>query len=104
MERQRLTGLDFLRILATFMVVGIHTMEYGGIPKAIAYENANSLLSVPLDAFFRCGVNCFGLLSGYFMCRSRFKLMRILRLWVEVVFFGVLFTLIHAVVARKRST
>ncbi|NLF26871.1 MAG: acyltransferase [Clostridiales bacterium] len=92
MERQRDAGIDLLRILATLMVVGTHVLGRGGILGAAWGQNANAAVASVFKVLFMSAVNCFGIISGYFLCRSRFRLARVLKLWSEVLFYSLLFT------------
>ena len=92
MQHERAPGLDFLRALAAFFVVAIHLFPL------CAGVNREPTVSSPLpDLFFYalvlCGVNCFGLISGYVGYREKDEGVRIsslLLIWFQMVFYRVL--------------
>ena len=86
--KNRNIGLDFLRVLCMIMVVLLHYLEKGGLlqeenSKGIDYTIYNILKSAAIIA-----VNCYVLISGYFLIKSQFKVKKILRLWGEVIFYS----------------
>ena len=97
MKQQRLQGMDRLRILAAYFVVGIHLFALIGNLN----EGAGPGLFVNafVYALVFCAVNCFGLLSGYLGWREEgegLRLSALLLLWLQFVFYRVLFLLLPA--------
>lgn len=92
---QRDLGLDLLRILSMLMIFGMHLLYQGGAFAAAKEGSAVWVTMVVLESLFFSSVNCFALISGYVLCRSRFKMMRVLRFWAQVWFYSVLLTLIR---------
>ena len=95
MNQRRMQGMDRLRILAAFFVVGIHLFALIGnlneseglFPNALVY------------ALVFCAVNCFGLLSGYLGYKeqgNRLRVGALLLLWLQFVFYRVFFLLLPA--------
>ena len=90
-------GIDFLRILSMFMVAVLHVLAQGGIlanadPLSLKYWTAWLL-----ETASYCAVNCFALISGYVMSRSEHKISRILKLWLQTVFYTGLAVIIFSV-------
>ena len=89
-KRERNYGIDLLRILSMFMVVLLHVNNFGGL---LGYYKEISLGSVFVwgtEAFAICAVNVYAMISGYVLFNSKFKLKRILQLYLEVFFFNLL--------------
>lgn len=95
----RSANFELLRIVAMVMIVLIHI-----------FGNANLLHAPDLDATNRQGfwiletlaivaVNCYVLISGYFLSRSTFRLSKYLRLWSQVFFYSVTLYLLYAAFA-----
>jgi len=95
MKQQRYPGLDRLRILAAYFVVGIHLFALiGGLDSGAGLLSLANLL---VYALVFCAVNCFGLLSGYLGYREEGNGLRIaplLLLWLQFVFYRVFFLLV----------
>lgn len=96
--KNRQAGLDRLRILAAYFVVGIHLFallgDLGGSRGASLFANAF------VYALVFCAVNCFGLLSGWLGYREEnnsLRLKSLLLLWLQLVFYRVFFLLLPAV-------
>lgn len=87
---QRSTNLDCLRIVCMLMVVCNHIISWGGLlegeiePMSPIWLAGNTMFVFLLPA-----VNCFVLISGYFLCTSEFKLKKLVSLWVQTAFYSV---------------
>ena len=92
--QDRQTNMEYLRILAMFLIVLSH------VPLYINYPLENSLLHTYPDYVMRIfrnlgrvGTNTFVLLTGYFSVKSYFKLSSLLKLWF-ITFFYSFFTFV----------
>ena len=95
-KRKREYGIDLLRVVSMFMVVVLHVLLQGGV-----LANAKMMSSQYLAAWFLemtcfCAVNVFAMISGYVGLKSKCRLGRLFSLWLQVVFYTVLFTIICA--------
>ncbi len=93
---QRQRGLDALRILAAFFVVGIHLF-----PQLADLEDSGAGLPQFANALgyalVFCAVNSFGLLSGYLGYREQGNTLRVsalIILWLQILFYRVCFLLL----------
>ena len=90
-KTRRKANYELLRIVAMFMVIVLHYLNYAneilrpGTPFA-----GSRVLGTVLESFCICAVNCYVLLSGYFLSRSGFRLRRIVVLVLEVMFYSLL--------------
>ena len=72
------------------MVVCIHTVGWGGlvegalIPGTVNWYLGNAMHTLSLQA-----VNCFVLISGYFLCTSQFRLGKLVSTWIQAAFYSV---------------
>lgn len=87
---ERNIGIDLLRLGATFMIVILHVLR-GSV-------SANSTLFALAETFLLCCYNLIALIAGYVFCTGKFRLGRVIRLWVMVIFYSVVFYLITAAV------
>lgn len=87
---KRNPGIDLLRIFAMGMIVLHHLLSHGGLLFAFPDFSPSGLLMHLLNAFSRCAVNTYVLISGYVMVQSRFRPSRLMALWLQVVFYGAL--------------
>ena len=93
MDAKRNTGLDLLRIVSMLMIVTLHALTHGGVLSAAATP-LNAVYGWTCEAFAFVAVNCYVLISGYFLIRSQFRLQRLLRLWIQVLFYSIALYLI----------
>ena len=92
--RQR--GLDLLRILCMGMVVVLHLLGRGGVLAAAEPLSARYQAAWLLESAAYCAVNCYAILSGYLLCRSRCGLTGLVKLWLQVLFWSAGVTLLFA--------
>ncbi len=91
-------GIDALKILSMFMVLVLHICGYGGLRQALPYNSLNYYVSWIMDIGTRCAVNVFALITGYLMVKHKWKLGRIIELWLQVAFYSVGITLLFAII------
>ena len=97
--KERNVNMDLLRILSGFLIILLHSIDHSGVLE-VADEGP-----VPMQLYIRCiymltqvCVNCYVLLSGYFLVKSKFRLQKLVALWMEVVFYSFVIKLIFMVV------
>lgn len=94
MTKERNCSLDALRILCMFMIVISHSLVHSGVYDRILLFSGNYFLTYTLHSFIYIMVNCFVLISGYFLCEGTFKTEKLLKLWIDVFFWSFLLTLL----------
>ena len=91
-------GIDLLRILAALYMVILHVLGQGGV-LASGLDRSHYFLAWFMETFAFCAVDCFGLISGYVGYRKdnrELKVSRYVSLWLQVVYYGLLITLIYS--------
>ena len=89
-KKEKFFGIELLRILATFYIILLHVVGQGGVAAASGGKGTYTV-SYLLLALAYPAVNCYALISGFVGCKSRFKLSRLLSLWLTVVFANLAF-------------
>ena len=90
------SGIDLLRLLAFAYVVVLHTLGHGGILGASTFGSHQYMLCAGMEIWTYCAVNLFGLISGYVGYSDtppkpfRKRVFSYLELWLQVVFYAVL--------------
>lgn len=98
MGKQHHIGMDLLRIICMLMVISLHFFYHGGlINNALVPGHPNWFLGNIIFTSCYVAVNCFVLLSGYFQCTSRFKLKRVVSVWVQALFCSVVLYVVAAI-------
>lgn len=95
--RQRDFGIDILRIVSALYVLILHILGRGGVLGHIQDGSLKQYAALFLNFWSFCAVNIFGILSGYAGYTDTAKpinYQRYLMLWLEVVFYNVLISLV----------
>ena len=69
---QRESGIELFRIISMLLIVAHHYVVNSGVQDFI-YENplcVNSIFLFLFGGWGKTGINCFVLITGYFMCKS----------------------------------
>lgn len=82
-------NLDLLRIISMIFVVVLHCCGHGNLLNNVSAFSANGLFLRIIDSFAYVAVNCFVLISGYFLCTSKFKLRKLVVVLVQAIFYSV---------------
>ena len=86
--KARNANMDILRIVSMLLIVFLHSIDHSGVLEAVE-KNSPMYYYVQYGYFLsQVCVNCFVLLSGYFMVKSRFRPSKLISLWLEVVVYS----------------
>lgn len=88
-EEKRNTSLDFLRIVSMIMVLLLHYIGKGSLLDKNNVDEIMYVIYYIIEALSIVAVNCYILISGYFLVKSEFKVKKLLKIWVEVVFYSI---------------
>lgn len=78
-------------------IVAHHYVVNSGVIQEITPMNAltfNSLFSLVFGWGGKTGINCFLLITGYFMCKSNITVKKFLKLFLEIEFYNIIIYLI----------
>ncbi|MBR1771028.1 MAG: acyltransferase [Lachnospiraceae bacterium] len=89
--KRKQRNLEELRCLAMMMVVVLHFLGKGDLLGDVTTETmpATQVAAWILEAFCIVAVNCYMLISGYFLWESSFKCSRLLKLYAQVWVYSV---------------
>ena len=80
------------------MVICLHFFGHGGVVEhALQLWTPNWFIVQLIVGFCYVCVNCFILISGYFLCTSKFRLVKWVSIWIETMFYSVLIYLLLVV-------
>lgn len=103
MESKRQVNIEALRTLAMFMIVVYHYIFYGlkGNPYHQYYDMTsfkdivNYVTMEPLYIISGVSVNCFVMITGYFLIEKMdFRWKGALNIWIQTFFYSVLFLIV----------
>lgn len=91
---KRDSGLELFRIITMLLIVAHHYVVNSGLmsaggPIASSPTSGKSIFLLLFGAWGKTGINCFVLISGYFMCKSNITLKKFLKLVLEVEFYRI---------------
>ena len=90
-SKPRNSNLELFRIIVMFLIVLHHSIVNSGLVPLIEADFPSTKSTIL--AFFGCagkiGINCFVLITGYFMCTSKITLRKGLKLLLEIEFYKI---------------
>ena len=90
--KPRSSNLELYRIICMLMIVAHHFVVNSGLYQFILPSNPTAPNSIFLWLFGmwgKTGINCFLLITGYFMCKSQITLQKFLKLILEIYFYKI---------------
>lgn len=94
---KRDSSIELFRIITMLMIVAHHYVGNSGIMQEITRNNVfslNSIFALLWGWGGKTGINCFVLITGYFMCKSNITVKKFLKLLLEVEFYRIVIYLI----------
>lgn len=90
MKEKRASNIELLRIIAMFFVVSLHYLDKGGtlLPYGDVNFTVNTWFAWLIEAFAYVAVNVYVLIAGYFLADTKFKIVRVIKIWLQVVFYS----------------
>lgn len=85
----RSSNLELLRIIAMVMIVTLHIITQGGLIFSINPLSLSYAVMELFQAISYVSVNCYVLISGYFLINSKFKFRRLFKVWFQVWFYSI---------------
>ena len=97
MKMKRNSNLELLRIISMAMIIGLHyfNSSMGGALGQVKPSHFNFYFAYLLESMFIVGVNCFVLITGYFMIEKKSVGMnRIVEILIIMLFYSIVFYLL----------
>lgn len=95
----RNSNLELYRIIVMLLIVAHHYVVNSGLG-SVLQENPlseRSLFFYLFGAWGKTGINCFVMITGYFMCKSHITFYKFFRLLFEVLFYNIIIYIIFVV-------
>lgn len=100
-QKQRNANLDLLRIVSMLLIVFLHSIDHSGVLEHA--ENCGGAMYFYVRftyALCQVCVNIYIMLSGYFMVTSKFRLQKLVTLWMEAAFYSFVLKLLFMVTGQ----
>jgi surface polysaccharide O-acyltransferase-like enzyme len=92
----RKSNFELLRIVSIVCIILYHSVWHSGV--AYSAISVNKILVDFLDMLGELGVNCFMLISGYFLLKSKFKWTKMIKISLEASFYVLLGVIVLKIV------
>ena len=109
LKQPRSSNMELYRIFCMLMIVAHHYVVNSGVMAATGPigENphaANSLFMMLFGAWGKTGINCFLMITGYFMCKSEITLRKFVKLFLQIFFYSIVIFVIFLLLGYERIT
>ncbi|SFE23757.1 Acyltransferase family protein [Peptostreptococcaceae bacterium pGA-8] len=97
MNKKRYYGVDLLRCISMILVVILHTLGAGGVLDATAQGTMTFSVVWLLEIIAYPAVNIFAMISGFVGYSDevyKFKYSNCISLWIRIVFYGIISTVV----------
>lgn len=106
-SKTRDSNLELFRIITMLLIVAHHYVVNSGLisadgPIKANPMSANSLFLLLFGAWGKIGINCFVMITGYFMCKSQITAKKFAKLICEVVLYKIVIYLIFLFAGREQ--
>lgn len=102
--KERKSNIELLRIILMILIVAHHYVVNSGITDLFDFKNIT--FNMIFLQFFgyagKIGINCFVLITGYFMVKSKITLKKFLKLYLEVKFYAIVIYMIFMVTGYEK--
>lgn len=95
-SKERDSNLELYRILVMLLIVAHHYIVNSGLMPLLEQSpfDGRTLSMYVAGMWGKTGINCFVLITGYYMCRSRITVHKFLKLLLEVMFYKIVIYLV----------
>lgn len=81
---RREMNFELLRVFAMLMIISLHYWGKSGYIDNVKIDSPSFFLAWLIRAICFCAVNCYVLLTGYFMSLQKFKVSKVVKIWLQV--------------------
>lgn len=102
-KKPRSSNLELYRIISMLVIVAHHYVVNSGVTASMAEcpLSANSIYLYLFGMWGKVGINCFLLITGYFMCTSNITFRKWLKLYLWIITYGVIINAIFLLTGRR---
>ena len=105
-KKVRSSNLELYRIIVMLMIVAHHYVVNSGLMDILQNLPLSPSSSAMLifGGWGKIGINCFLLITGYFMCKSEFTWQKLLKLYLWVTFYSIIIYVVFLVTGHEKLT
>lgn len=98
---RKMSQFEILRVISMLLIIMLHFLSHGGVNNELKIGTVDYMFFTVARSFAYLGVNCFVLISGYFLCDKDFKSSRIFKIIIQVLFYSLLGSIIVVLLTNK---
>ena len=93
-RKERNSNLELYRIIVMLLIVAHHYVVNSGLMSVMKEEplHIQSIFLYLFGMWGKTGINCFVMITGYFMCKSHISLRKFMKLLFEIYFYNLIIT------------
>lgn len=105
-KKQRESNLALYRIVVMLMIVAHHYVVNSGLFDLISQSppSVKSLTMLVFGGWGKTGINCFIMITGWFMSRSEWSYKKLLKLYMQVAFYAFIIYSIFCISGHEKLT
>ncbi len=99
-KNQRNSSLELFRIISMMVIVAHHYVVNSQLTWGFTADDVLSpegLFAIIFGWGGKTGINCFVLITGYFMCTSKISVKKFLKMFMEIIFYKLTFYIIFCI-------
>ena len=85
----RESNFELLRIVCMVMIIFLHTLGHGWALKSLDVASSNYFIANFIKSMSIVAVNCYVLIAGFFGANSEFRIKKVVRLYLQVMFYSI---------------
>ena len=97
---KRQLNFELLRIISMLLIITLHFISHGGGVELSDKYSAMNIIMLFIDLCAMVSVNCYVLLSSYFL-KGKISLKKILLLWIEVEFYSIVIYFLSCLLGKS---
>ncbi len=103
-SKERSSNLELFRIITMLLIVAHHYVVNSGLLATISLDvfSWRSIFLLLFGAWGKTGINCFVLITGYFMCKSKISAKKFFKLFFEVLFYKIVIWAIFLIAGYQK--
>lgn len=111
--KHRNSNLELYRIIVMLLIIGHHYVVNSGLMEVIESHatyfggeggldnDVKQIFYFLFGAWGKTGINCFVMITGYFMCKSKITLNKLLKLIFQIIFYNVVIFFVFYQMSRE---
>jgi len=106
-NKERESGIEIFRILTMLVIIAHHYVVNSGVIQEVCNSTILSFNSIFMLLFGwggKTAINCFVLITGYFMCTSKITLKKFLKLLLWIEFYNIVLWIIFTATGYQEFT